>query len=121
MITRGVAVFGSEVVDATTGFETTDITVMAADLGLLRPYGRGNESEADLVGLEYMASAGFNPLASITLWTHMGKATPVGPPEWLSTHPSGENRIEDLAAEMSEALPMYNDARAAGKDPNCRR
>jgi predicted Zn-dependent protease len=121
MITRGAAVFGSEVVDASTGFETTDVTVMAADLGLLRPYGRGNESEADLVGLEYMASAGFNPLASVTLWTNMEKSTPVGPPEWLSTHPSGENRIADLAAEMSEALPLYNAANAAGKRPDCHR
>lgn len=121
MVTRGAAIFGSEVVDASTGLETTDITVMAADLGLLRPYGRGNESEADLIGLEYMASAGFNPLASVTLWTNMEKSTPVGPPEWLSTHPSGENRIEDLAAEMSEALPLYNAAKAAGKKPDCRR
>jgi predicted Zn-dependent protease len=121
MITQNVAVFGSEVVDATYGVETTDLTVMAADLGLLRPYGRGNESEADLVGLEYMAAAGFDPLASVTLWTNMAKGSPAGPPEWLSTHPSGDTRISELAAEMSEVLPLYNAARAAGEQPDCRR
>lgn len=120
-VTRGAAVFGSEIVDATYGVETTDVMVMGADLGLLRPYGRGQESEADLVGLEYMAAAGFDPRASISLWTNMGKESPLGPPEWLSTHPSGESRISDLAAELAEALPLYNEAQAEGRKPACRR
>jgi predicted Zn-dependent protease len=94
---------------------------MGAELGLLRPYGRGQESEADLVGLEYMAAAGFDPRSSIELWTNMGKENGAGPAEWLSTHPSGDTRIGDLAGELTEALPIYNAARADGRKPNCRR
>jgi predicted Zn-dependent protease len=119
--TRNTAIFGSEVLDASTGWETTDIMVMGAEVGLLLPYGRGQESEADLVGLEYMAAAGFDPRASIVLWANMGKSSPAGPPPWLSTHPSGDARIAELAGELTEALPLYNEAIAAGKRPNCRR
>jgi predicted Zn-dependent protease len=121
MITQNTAVIGSEVLDASTGVETTDLVVMGADLVFLKPYGRGQESEADLVGLKYMADAGFDPRASIALWTNMGKESPAGPPEWLSTHPSGDSRISELAGEMIETLPLYNAAREAGRKPNCRR
>ena len=117
---QNTAILGSEVLDASTGMETTDLIVMGAELGLLRPYGRGQESEADLVGLKYMADAGFDPRASIALWTNMGKESPAGPPEWLSTHPSGESRIADLAGDLAETLPLYNAAVAAGREPNCR-
>jgi len=120
-VTQGVAVWGSEILDASTGWETTDMMVMGAELGLLRPYGRSQESEADLVGLEYMAAAGFDPRASISLWVNMAKENPAGPPEWLSTHPSGDSRISELAGELSEALPLYNEAQAAGRKPVCRR
>lgn len=119
-ITRGVAVYGSEIFDATTGLETTDIMVYGAEVGLLLPYGRGQESEADVVGLRYMAAAGFDPRASIELWTNMGKATPLGPPPFLSTHPSGETRIRDLAADLSEVLPLYNEALEQNRRPTCR-
>ncbi|TDJ43204.1 MAG: M48 family peptidase [Gammaproteobacteria bacterium] len=121
MITQNTAIIGSEVLDASAGIETTDLVVMGADLVFLKPYGRGHESEADLVGLKYMANAGFDPRASIALWTNMGKESPAGPPEWLSTHPSGDTRISELAGEMSETLPLYNAAREAGRKPNCRR
>jgi predicted Zn-dependent protease len=121
MITQNSAIIGSEVLDASTGVETTDLVVMGADLVFLKPYGRGQESEADLVGLKYMADAGFDPRASIALWTNMGKESPAGPPQWLSTHPSGDTRISELASEMIETLPLYNAAREAGRKPNCRR
>jgi predicted Zn-dependent protease len=121
MITQNTAIIGSEVLDASTGVETTDLVVMGADLVFLKPYGRGQESEADLVGLKYMADAGFDPRASIALWTNMGKESPAGPPQWLSTHPSGDTRISELAGEMIETLPLYNAAREAGRKPNCRR
>jgi predicted Zn-dependent protease len=119
--TRGVAVFGSEIVDATYGVETTDLAVFGAQLGITLPYGRAAESEADVVGLAYMAGAGFDPLASITLWTNMAKESPLGPPPFLSTHPSGDSRIRELAEEMSAVLPLYNEALAEGRRPNCRR
>jgi predicted Zn-dependent protease len=87
---------------------------------LLLPYGRENESEADVVGLKYMAAAGFDPRASVALWTNMSKTGPAGPPEFLSTHPSDDTRISGLARQLSGTLPLYNDARSAGRIPNCR-
>jgi len=119
-ITRGVAIYGSEIFDATTGLETTDVMVMGAEVGILLPYGRGQESEADVVGLKYMAAAGFDPRASIELWTNMAKETPLGPPPFLSTHPSGETRIRDLASELTEVLPLYNEALEQNRRPTCR-
>jgi predicted Zn-dependent protease len=121
MITQNSAIIGSEVLDASTGVETTDLVVMGADLVFLKPYGRGQESEADLVGLKYMADAGFDPRASIALWTNMARENPAGPPEWLSTHPSGDSRIAELAGDLAETLPLYNAALEAGRKPNCRR
>ncbi len=94
---------------------------MGAQLGLNLPFGRGQESESDTVGLLYMADAGFDPRASVTLWKNMEKAQELGPPEFLSTHPSSDTRIQDLIAQLPEALQRYNAARDAGKEPNCRR
>lgn len=119
-VTRNVAIFGSEVLDASTGLETTDIMVFGAQVGLMLPYQRSAESEADTVGLVYMSAAGFDPRASITLWTNMAKASGgAGPPPWLSTHPSGDSRIAELAGEMIDVLPLYNKALEEGRRPNC--
>jgi len=118
---RGAVIFGSEVVDATYGVETTEIADYGSQVLVMLPYGRGQESEADVVGLVYMAGAGFDPRASITLWTNMAKESPLGPPPFLSTHPSGDSRIRELAAEMSDVLPLYNEALDEGRRPNCRR
>jgi predicted Zn-dependent protease len=121
VLVRNTAIFGSEVLDASTGLETTDIMVFGAQVGLMLPYQRSAESEADTVGLVYMSAAGFDPRASITLWTNMEKASGgAGPPPWLSTHPSGDARIAELAGEMIEVLPLYNKALEEGRRPNCR-
>jgi len=93
----------------------------AAQLGLLMPFGRGQESEADLVGLKYMAAAGFDPRASVQLWKNMAANSEGAPPEFLSTHPSSDTRTEDLIGDMPEALAIYNEAKAKGKDPRCMR
>lgn len=91
-----------------------------AQLGIMLPFNRGQESEADVVGLEYMAKAGFDPRQSVPLWQNMGKANKGNaPPEFLSTHPSDETRIDQLVGEWSTALPLYNEALAAGKRPDC--
>jgi predicted Zn-dependent protease len=121
VLTKNMAIFGSEVLDASTGLETTDLMVFGAQIGLMLPYGRAAESEADLVGLKYMAAAGFDPRASIVLWTNMAKGNPAGPPPWLSTHPSGDARIGDLVGDLPEVLPIYNYAQENGQIPNCRR
>lgn len=80
--------------------------------GVLMPYGRTQESEADLVGLELMAKAGFDPKQSINLWQNMAKASGGNqPPELLSTHPSHSTRIDDLSNKIN-SLPHYSVARA---------
>ena len=101
------------------GGYTGDLIQMGAQLGISLPYGRAQESEADVVGLIYMADAGFDPRASVKLWKNMAEKNKGGPPEFLSTHPSSDTRIDDLIADLPEALARYNEARAAGKDPRC--
>ncbi|MDF2154804.1 M48 family metallopeptidase [Vibrio sp. CAU 1672] len=83
--------------------------------GVLLPYGRTQESEADVVGLEYMAKAGFDPQQSIALWKNMSKASGGSqPPEFFSTHPSHSSRIKDLQATINK-LPQYT-----ANKPDCR-
>ena len=94
---------------------------LLAQYGLLLPYGRSQESEADVVGLRYMAKAGFDPRASKDLWKNMEEANSGAPPEFLSTHPSTSTRIADLIAQYPETLVIFNEARAQGKRPACRR
>lgn len=88
-------------------------------VGVLMPYGRGQESEADILGLEYMARAGFDPAASILLWKNMGRAAGGQPPEFLSTHPSHQTRINDLTNAIPQARQLFNQAVANGKRPQC--
>jgi predicted Zn-dependent protease len=71
------------------------------------PHSREQEAEADRIGLELMARAGYDPNSAVTLWQKMGKLSSGGPPEFLSTHPSGESRIRDLQALVPRVLPLY--------------
>jgi len=90
-------------------------------VGVLMPFGRGQESEADEIGLYLMARAGFDPRESIPLWQNMGRASAgQAPPEFLSTHPSHATRIERLQAAMPKALELQQQALASGRRPNCR-
>lgn len=82
------------------------ITGYGAQLLSLR-FSRGDESEADLVGMEIAARAGFDPRAAITLWQKMAQASKGSPPEWISTHPSGASRIADLEKNLPRVLPLY--------------
>ena len=91
-----------------------------AALGLELPMGRGQETEADIVGLEYMAKAGFDPRAAVDLWQNMAnQGGKKKPPEHLSTHPANETRIENLISQWQKTLPIYNQAVADGKSPQC--
>lgn len=94
------------------------ITQGAAQVGLLLPYQRDQESEADLVGMSYMAKAGYDPRATLYLWRNMA-AREGRQSEFLSTHPSADNRMADLARNLAPALIEYNAAREAGVRPHC--
>lgn len=88
--------------------------------GVIMPFSRLHESEADVIGVELMAKAGFNPSESVTLWQKMAQASQGGqPPEFLSTHPSHATRIDDLRAHMPKAMNIMRQAHAAGKNPDC--
>ena len=76
--------------------------------GVLMPFSRKHESEADAIGLLYMARAGYDPRESIRFWQRMENVGGPQPPEFLSSHPSHGTRIEQLQAEMPKALEEYN-------------
>jgi predicted Zn-dependent protease len=84
-----------------------------AQLGVLLPYSRVHETEADRMGVELAARAGYDPRAAIALWQKMAKlGGGSAPPAFLSTHPSNEARIKDLTEFSQKVLPLYEEARA---------
>lgn len=85
----------------------------------LLPGSRAQETEADVVGQRLMAQAGFDPREAVALWQNMITASNVRPPEWLSTHPDPRARIAELKARAESLVPVYEQARAAGKRPRC--
>ncbi|MGQ7242178.1 M48 family metallopeptidase [Salinicola sp. V024] len=91
-----------------------------AQYGVILPFSRKQESEADLVGLDLMADAGFDPSSSIQLWQNMSAESQGEQPAWMSTHPSNAQRMEALHDRLSEAEPRYEQAKADGKRPNCK-
>lgn len=92
---------------------------LGAQYGVLLPYSRAHESEADYIGLRIMAKAGFDPQQAVSLWENMGKAGGSKPPEFMSTHPSNTSRIKDLNSKMGEAKTLYLQAIKAGNTPDC--
>lgn len=85
---------------------------LGAQLGILLPYSRKHESEADQIGLDLMAKAGFNPRAAVEFWQIMQKQSKSQPPEWLSTHPAPTSRIKELEKNMNKAIKKYNTTKA---------
>jgi predicted Zn-dependent protease len=93
---------------------------LGAQLGVLLPYSRRHESEADVYGQRYMANAGFNPQGAVTLWQNMIAASRSGrPPTILSTHPDPQSRVQELAARAPDLQDEFRAARASGRAPNC--
>ncbi|MGR8940476.1 MAG: M48 family metallopeptidase [Gammaproteobacteria bacterium] len=93
---------------------------LGAEYGVLMPYGRTQESEADIIGVDLMAKAGFDPRESITLWQRMGQAMQGQQTfEFMSTHPSHATRISDLEQHMPQAMGLFQQAQAMGRRPQC--
>jgi predicted Zn-dependent protease len=93
--------------------ETTQSIFMTAygvgtTVGVMLPFSRTHESEADHLGLIFMAMAGYNPNAAVDFWTRMSQNKGgAAPPEWLSTHPSDQTRIADIKKLLPEAMQYY--------------
>jgi predicted Zn-dependent protease len=98
-----------------------DLIREGATIGVELPYERGQESQADLEGLKYMAKAGFDPRGAMYLWKNMASANKGGnqPPEFLSSHPADNVRLESIVRAIAPALTEYNKAHDAGIRPNC--
>lgn len=80
---------------------------IGAQVGVLLPYSRLHESEADHLGLIFMAMAGYDPHIAVNFWERMTKQGGAKPPEFLSTHPSDETRIKKIQGEIPEAMKYY--------------
>ena len=109
---------GVGVASAATGV-SGEMLGLASNVFFTLPHSRTQESEADLLGLDLMSKAGFDPRQSITLWQNMSHAGGNKPPELISTHPSDDTRIQQLENRLPIALPLYEQARAQGKRPHC--
>ena len=120
---------GMQFAEAYTNSQVSDNTKQAliltglglgAQLGILLPFSRTHETEADLFGLDLMAKAGFDPRQSVPLWENMDAASGgKRPPQFLSTHPEPSNRIKNLSARMNQAIPLWQEARQNGRVPRC--
>ncbi|MBD9354703.1 M48 family metallopeptidase [Methylomonas albis] len=93
---------------------------VGAQYGVILPFSRVHETEADTIGLDLMAKAGFDPRQSVNLWLKMDKASQGGQPiEFMSTHPSHGSRIDNLNQNMSKAVQLQQQAWGAGRQPRC--
>jgi Zn-dependent protease with chaperone function len=106
---------GANVLSSLLGLGGLGNAVLGASSQLLSlTWSRDDETEADTVGLDLAARAGYDPRAGVTLWPKMGNASKSGgqsaPPQWLSTHPSGPSRIREIEANLPRVLPLYERA-----------
>jgi predicted Zn-dependent protease len=89
------------------GEGTANIANMIGQVTFQLPFSRDQESEADQIGLELMARAGYDPRAAVTLWNKMAAAASSGQPKFLSTHPAPKDRIKDIEKNLPRVLPLY--------------
>ncbi len=112
-LTQGAARIGGAVVAGVFGIDPrlTDAVARGGANLLTLEYSREDESEADLVGMELAARAGYDPRAGITLWQKMSAVSKNAPPQFLSTHPSSKSRIKEIEANLPKVLPLFERAR----------
>jgi predicted Zn-dependent protease len=92
------------------GEGAVDLANQVASVTFQLPHSREQESEADVMGLELMARAGYDPHAAVRVWEKMQAAEKSSPPQFLSTHPSAPNRISQLQAAIPKVMPLYQAA-----------
>lgn len=121
-VTHGVARVGGAVAAALLGVDPrlTDGVARGGASLLTLEFSRDDESEADLVGLELAARAGYDPRAAVSLWQKMAASSKGGPPQWLSTHPSGKARIAGIEKNLVKVMPLYERARSGAAGPATR-
>ena len=93
---------------------------VGAQVGVALPFSRSHESEADVIGLDLMAKAGFEPTGSVKLWENMNKISGERPAEFLSTHAAPDTRMQTLNSKMSEAETLKRSAWQKGLKPECK-
>jgi predicted Zn-dependent protease len=102
--------FGALAILTGMGTDSVNIASALTDVTFNLPHSRVQESEADRIGLELMARAGYDPRAALSLWQKMGQASQNGTPAFLSTHPSDSSRLAVLQSLMPRVLPLYEAA-----------
>ncbi|HZJ91689.1 MAG TPA: M48 family metallopeptidase [Thiopseudomonas sp.] len=90
--------------------DTMELANAAVEYGMTLPNSRGAETEADLIGIELAARAGYNPNGAVSLWRKMEQASQGAPAEFMSTHPSSSTRISNLEQAIPKVMPLYNQA-----------
>ncbi|WP_339878214.1 M48 family metallopeptidase [Pseudidiomarina gelatinasegens] len=120
----GLGLQVGSVIAATQLEDDTAAIVMAAlgigaQVGVLLPYSRVHESESDQLGMDYMAAAGYNPAQAANLWRNMAQVGGASGPEFLSTHPSPQSRIQAIEAYAPKLQTIYQEARANRRKPLC--
>ncbi|MDR0754402.1 MAG: M48 family metallopeptidase [Prevotellaceae bacterium] len=115
MSQQAVATYGSEALTSLLGGTSDKVKSLSqqiyglgAQYGVMLPFGRKQELEADHLGLIFMAIAGYNPEAAVPFWQRMAQTGGASTPEFFSTHPSDETRIADIQKELPEAKEIYN-------------
>ena len=105
---------GVQIVGAAAGLGDAglQLTSLLADYTFVKPNSRLHETEADRMGVELAARAGYDPRAAIGLWKKMAQGADGQPPQWMSTHPSHETRIRDLEDYAARVMPLYQKARS---------
>jgi predicted Zn-dependent protease len=112
MATRGVVELGSAIFGlGGLGHMAASATGQLVNL----KFGRDDETEADIVGMDLAARAGYDPAAGVTLWQKMMATNKSAPPQWMSTHPASDTRIKDIQAKLPKVAPLYAKANKPGQ------
>ncbi len=106
----GIQALAAVAGEGITGTLATQGAQLGSQLFFALPNSREQEREADRIGLELAARAGYNPNAAVTLWQKMTAQNPASPPEFLSTHPASQSRISELQALAPKVMPLYDAA-----------